>query len=223
MPANQQIELTGRTNEESGSRACQRLRDAGQTPGVLYGNQDETLAIKVDTGQLRILIDNGIRVLDVEVDGTKQKAMFRELQWDTFGINLNHFDLLRIDADQRIEIDVPVELRGTAPGTNSGGTLEQPLHAIRIRCLAVEVPEKFTLRINELEIGDSITVADIELGGDFEPLLELDSVVVRVVEIREEEEIETLVDGELDAGPIEPEVIGRDDDGEDTDDDSGEE
>jgi large subunit ribosomal protein L25 len=225
MPANQQIELTGRTNEESGSRACQRLRDAGQTPGVLYGNQDETLAIKVDTGQLRMLIDSGIRVLDVEFDGTKQKAMFRELQWDTFGINLNHFDLLRIDADQRIEIDVPVELRGTAPGTNSGGTLEQPLHAIRIRCLAVEVPEKFTLRINELEIGDSITVADIELGGDFEPLLEPDSVVVRVVEIREEEEIETLEDGELDAGPIEPEVIGRDDDddGEDSDDDSGEE
>lgn len=86
------------------------------------------------------------------------------------------------------------------------------------------MPEKFTLRINELEIGDSITVADIELGGDFEPLLELDSVVVRVVEIREEEELETLEDGELDAGSIEPEVIGRDgDDGEDTDDDSGEE
>jgi large subunit ribosomal protein L25 len=223
MPANQQIEMTGRTNEESGSRACQRLRDTGQTPGVLYGNQDETFAIKVDTGQLRNLVDSGVRVLDVELDGTKQKAMFRELQWDTYGVKLNHFDLLRIDADQRIEIDVPIELRGTAPGTNSGGALEQPLHAIRINCLAVEVPEKFTIRINELEIGDSITIADIELDSDFEPLLEPDTVVVRVVEIREDDDIETLEDGDLDAGPIEPEVIGRADDGEDADDDSGEE
>ncbi len=221
MPASHQIELTGRTNEESGSRACQQLREAGQTPGVLYGNQVETVAIKVDTGQLKSLIDSGARVLDVEMDGTKQKAMFRELQWDTFGINLNHFDLLRIDADQRIEIDIPVELRGTAPGTNSGGALEQPLHAIRINCPAIEVPEKFTLRINELEIGDSITVADIELDDSIEPLHELDAIVVRVVEIRDEEEIETLEDGELDGGPIEPEVIGRgDDDGEDADDDS---
>jgi len=219
MPASLQIELTGRTDEESGTRACQRLRDAGQTPGVVYGNQDETVSVKADTGALRLLVDRGIRVLDIEIDGTTQKAMFRELQWDTFGIVLNHFDLLRIDAHQRIDIDVPIELRGTAPGTNSGGLLEQPLHAIRINCLAAEVPEKLTLRVHHLEIGDSITVAEIELEGDATMVLEPDTVVARVVEIREEEEEEILVDGELDAGPIEPEVIGRADDDEEDDSD----
>jgi large subunit ribosomal protein L25 len=220
MSASLQIELTGRTDEESGSRACQRLRDAGQTPGVVYGNQVETVSVKVDTNQLRLLVDRGIRVLDVEMEGTTQKAMFRELQWDTFGIVLNHFDLLRIDAHQRIDIDVPIELRGTAPGTNSGGLLEQPLHAIRINCLAAEVPEKLTLRVHHLEIGDSITVAEIELEGDATVLLEPETVVARVVEIRDEEEEELLVDGELEGGPIEPEVIGRaaDDDEDDSDD-----
>ena len=214
MSASLQIELTGRTDEESGTRACQRLRDVGQTPGVVYGNQAETVSVKVNTNQLRLLVDRGVRVFDFEMEGTAQKAMFRELQWDTFGIVLNHFDLLRIDAHQ------PIELRGTAPGTNSGGLLEQPLHAVRINCLAAEVPEKLTLRVHQLEIGDSITIAEIELEGDATMLLEPETVVARVVEIRDEEEEELIVDGELEAGPIEPEVIGRaaDDDEDDSDD-----
>jgi large subunit ribosomal protein L25 len=217
MSTSLQIELTGRADQETGTLACQRLRDTGQTPGVVYGNEAETISVKVNTNELRAIIDRGIRVLDIELDGQTQKAMFRELQWDTFGITVHHFDLQRIDANQRIDIDVAVELRGTAPGTNSGGALEQPLHAVRINCLAIEVPEKLTLRINHLEIGDSITVAEIELEGDAEMLLEPEMVIARVVEIREEEEVPVLEDGEIETGPLEPEVIGRS-----SDDDEGE-
>ena len=85
----------------------------------------------------------------------------------------------------------------------------------RVSCLAIEVPEKLTLRINHLEIGDSITVADIEFEGDIESTLEPDAVIARVVEIRAEEEEEILEEGELEAGLIEPEVIGRSSDAED--------
>ncbi|HAA50519.1 MAG TPA: 50S ribosomal protein L25 [Planctomycetaceae bacterium] len=219
MSTSLQLDLTDRTDEESGSRACQRLRDVGQTPGVLYGNQGDTVSVKVDTGQLKALVDRGIRVLDFAMNGSTEKAMFRELQWDTFGITVTHFDLLRIDATQRIEIEIPVELRGTAPGTNSGGTLEQPLHSIRIDCLAVEVPEKLTVRINHLEIGDSVTAGEIELDSDVNLLVEPDAIVVRVVEIREEEDAAVLEDGEFESGPIEPEVIGRSADEDESDED----
>ena len=219
MSTSLQLDLTDRTDEESGSRACQRLRDVGQTPGVLYGNQGDTVSVKVDTGQLKALVDRGIRVLDFAMNGSTEKAMFRELQWDTFGITVTHFDLLRIDATQRIEIEIPVELRGTAPGTNSGGTLEQPLHSIRIDCLVVEVPEKLTVRINHLEIGDSVTAGEIELDSDVNLLVEPDAIVVRVVEIREEEDAAVLEDGEFESGPIEPEVIGRSADEDESDED----
>ncbi len=219
MSTSLQLDLTDRTDEESGSLACQRLRDVGQTPGVLYGNQGDTVSVKVDTGQLKALVDRGIRVLDFAMNGSTEKAMFRELQWDTFGITVTHFDLLRIDATQRIEIEIPVELRGTAPGTNSGGTLEQPLHSIRIDCLAVEVPERLTVRINHLEIGDSVTAGEIELDSDVNLLVEPDAIVVRVVEIREEEDAAVLEDGEFESGPIEPEVIGRSADEDESDED----
>ena len=220
MSSNAQIELVGRTDEETGSAACERLRAAGQTPGVLYGNQDDTVSVKIETGSLRPLIDRGIRVLDVAFGGETQKVMFREVQWNTFGTHVHHFDLLRIDADQRIEVEVPVELRGTAPGTNSGGQLEQPLHTVRVNCSAAEVPERLMIRINHLEIGDSITVADLELEGDAEATLDPTTVIARVVEIREDLEEEFGEEGELEAGLIEPEVIGRaaDDDDDDGDD-----
>jgi len=218
MSTNAQIELVGRTDEETGSAACERLRAAGQTPGVLYGNQDDTVSVKIETGSLRPLIDRGVRVLDVAIDGETQKVMFREVQWNTFGTHVHHFDLLRIDADQRIEVEVPVELRGTAPGTNSGGQLEQPLHTVRVNCSAAEVPERLMIRINHLEIGDSITVADLDLEGDTEATLDPTTVIARVVEIREELEEEIGEEGELEPGLIEPEVIGRaaddDDDGD---------
>ena len=217
MSTNAQIELVGRTDEETGSAACERLRAAGQTPGVLYGNQDDTVSVKIETGSLRPLIDRGVRVLDVAIDGENQKVMFREVQWDTFGTHVHHFDLLRIDADQRIEVDVPVELRGTAPGTNSGGQWEQPLHTIRINCSAGEAPERLMIRINHLESGDSITVADLELEGDAEATLDPTTIIARVVEIRDEFDDEIGEEGELEAGLIEPEVIGRaadDDDGD---------
>ncbi len=219
MSTDLQIELTNRTDEETGTKACEQLRSQGQTPGVLYGNDAGTVSIKTSTSSLRPLIDRGIRVLDIAMDGETQKAMFREVQWDTFGVTVQHFDLLRIDANQRIEIEVPVELRGTAPGTNSGGQLEQPLHTVRIDCLAVEVPEKLTVRINHLEIGDSVTVAELELEGDARSTLEPDAVIARVVEVRDEDEPEVGEDGELEMGAAEPEVIGRGGDDEDGGDD----
>ncbi|MBQ18209.1 MAG: 50S ribosomal protein L25 [Planctomycetaceae bacterium] len=213
------IELNNRTETEVGTVACQRLREKGQTPGVIYGNQIETELISTATDSLKPLIDRGIRVLDVTLNGETQKAMFREVQWDTFGIYVNHFDLLRINPDQRIEIEVQIELRGTAPGTSSGGQLEQPLHGVMIDCLAVEVPERLTIRINHLEIDDAVTAGELELAGNARLLTDPDAVIARVVEVREEED-EVAEDG-LEMEAAEPEVIGRasDDEDEENDDD----
>ena len=217
------IELTNRTEAETGTTACQRLRDGGRTPGVIYGNRVETELIATATDALKPLIDRGVRVLDVTLNGETQKVLFREVQWDTFGINVHHFDLLRINPDQRIEVEVRIELRGTAPGTSSGGQLEQPLHGVLIDCLAVEVPERLMVRVNHLEIGDAVTAGEVELAGDARLLLDPDTVIARCVEVREEEEEDEIGGDEIDVGASEPEVIGRSSDDDDDDDDDDDE
>ena len=75
------------------------------------------------------------------------------------------------------------------------------------------------MRINHLEIGDSVTAGEIELDSDVNLLVEPDAIVVRVVEIREEEDAAVLEDGEFESGPIEPEVIGRSADEDESDED----
>jgi large subunit ribosomal protein L25 len=117
--------------------------------------------ISVPADTARPLVMSGHKVVDLEIDGKTEKALLREVQWDTFSKHLIHMDFLRIDAEQRITMDVPVHLKGTAPGTLTGGVLEQPLHALHVECLAIEVPDEIAVRIGTLEVGQSIHVRDL--------------------------------------------------------------
>ena len=129
------------------------------------------------------------------------------MQWDTFSKHLIHMDFMRIDAEQRILVDVPIHLKGTAPGTLTGGILEQPLHSLHVDCLAIEVPDEISVRIGTLDVGQSIHVRDLI---DLPPSLVVknaaDSVIVHCVMPQQEEEAP--------AAPIEPEVIGKNKDDE---------
>jgi len=203
------------TRSQTGTAACRRLRSSGIIPGNVYGQKAEPVAVSVAEESLRALLVRGVRVIDVVVDGTEQKVMFRDVQRDTFGIAIQHFDLMRIDKDQRVDVDVPLELKGMAPGAAAGtGQLEQLLHTVSVDCLAVEIPDKLEVRIGHLEIGDTVFVHELELPDNLNVLTPPESTIVRVVEIREIEEEEIAEEGDVEAGQIEPDVIGRDEEDE---------
>jgi large subunit ribosomal protein L25 len=203
MAENAKLPLGKRT--KLGSAECRRLRKQGLIPGNVYGHHQEPLAISVAEDQLGHIIATGARVVDIDIDGAVEKAMFRDVQWDTFGLHIQHFDLLRIDATERVTVDVPIELRGIAPGTLSGGVLEQHQRSLTIECLAFEIPTAIPVRIGALEIGGVIHVSDVEVPGNMKVLNPPDVVVVQIVQPVEMPEL--VAAGE--AGPAEPEVIGR--------------
>lgn len=220
------LELIDRSETEIGTAACVRLRRTGRTPGILYGNNAETVAVSVPSQEIEGLVNRGIRVLDISRGDQSQKALIRDVQWNIFGTSIYHFDLMRIDEDQRIEIELQIELRGTAAGTTSGGLLEQPLHSVRIECPAIAVPSNLQVAVGELEIGDAVTVGDLDLPANVDVLLPPETTVVRVVEIRDEEDEVSVDELDLETSAAEPEVIGRasdeddDDDGDDGDDEA---
>ena len=189
--------------EKVGTSHSKRLRQSGVVPGNLYGNKRESRTISVSKDGLDVTLKSRKRVFEVELDGTVDMAMFREVQWDTYGTEILHFDLLRVDPTSRIEFDVPVELRGVSPGVVDGGVLEQQMHAITLDCLAVEVPDSLTVRIGALQIGDMIHAGDVKIPEGTKLVSPEDSIVVQVVQPMEEEEIEGM------DGPLEPELIGR--------------
>jgi len=196
--------LTAEKRTETGSTACRHLRRRGLIPGNVYGHKTTPIAISVPEEVLDALVHGGQKVLDLEIAGETDKAMFREVQWDTWGSRIQHFDLLRVSADERVTVDVPVELKGTAPGVVGGGILGQPLHTLSVDCLAVEIPESLVVRIGTLEIGDSVLVRDVEIPAGLTVHNPPEAVVVNIVAPQAEDEDEDAI-----SAPAEPEVIAR--------------
>ena len=98
-----------------------------------------------------------------------------------------------------------LELRGEAPGVKEGGAVEQLIHEVQFECEAKAIPEKLSVNINQLKLGDSITVADLEIPPGAIILADVDAIVVQCVEpaaAPEEEEVAASMEAE-------PEVIGR--------------
>ncbi|HVU87201.1 MAG TPA: 50S ribosomal protein L25 [Pirellulales bacterium] len=188
--------------ESHGKRNNRRLRNAGSVPAVLYGHGEQTLSLKVAADQLSAALRHGARVVDLE-GAVKEKAFIRELQWDPFGTHILHIDLTRVSADERLQIEVPVILRGEAPGVKEGGHLEQSHHTVEIECLAIAIPEKLELRVGELKLDESLHASNIELPQGVKLLTDPETVIVHCALAKEETE-------EGEAGEAaEPEIIGR--------------
>jgi len=195
--------LNVQLRETRGKRNSHRLRQAGSTPAVLYGHGEPTVSLTVPTHELETAWHHGSRLVSLAGAVTEQ-ALIRELQWDTWGTKVLHVDFTRISEDERVEVEVAVELRGEAPGLKEGGVVEHLLHTVFLECKATDVPEKLAVNINSLGLHGSITAAELPLPEEATLRCGLDTVVVQCVEPAVELEEEGEVTGE-----VEPEVIGR--------------
>ena len=191
--------------EKLGSAEARRLRRRGMCPGNLYGGDKDPLPFAVSQDQVRGLLNAGTRIVNISLGGQSGTALVSELQWDTFSTHVTHVDLIRVDAKQRVEVEVSLEPKGVAPGVIAGGKLVQTLRRLPLNCLALEIPEAIQIPINDMEIGASVTVGDLDLPAgvttevaDSTPILS-----ITVTGDVSDEELETA------AGPVEPEVIGK--------------
>ncbi len=190
--------------QERGTRYARRLRAGGQTPAVLYGHGEETVNLSMPTGQIVALLRHGGKVVQLSGD-VSDSALVSQVQWDALGNDILHLDLTRVSAGETVETTVRVELRGEAPGIRSGGTLKQSMHQISIKCPVSSIPERLQVSVGSLEIGQSITVADLELPAGASTSSDPSAVIAQCVEVAAEaEEEEPAV-----AEGAEPEVIGR--------------
>lgn len=189
------------TRSATGTRESRRLRRQGMVPAILYGHGEKCVDLATRREALELVIRHGSRVVDL-TGAVKESALIRELQWDTFGLEPIHVDLLRVSKTDRVKVKVPVDLKGDAPGHRAGGTVNIVLHEIEIECTPDQIPDKIHAQVGGLEVGGVIKVHDLELpvgavavtDGD-EPVVSCTMAGVKVEEAA--------------AAPAEPEVIGR--------------
>jgi len=198
--------LVAEKRTQTGTSDSRRLRCEGKVPVNLYGLGQEGLSLTILADDIKPLVVDGIQVCDLVIDGTEEKAIIREVQWDTFLTHLLHVDFQRVDPNARVDLEIPVETRGMV----NEGVLDQVLHSISVNCPVFNIPEKCEVRIGSLKIGDEVTIADMSFDDNVNTDLPGDTVVLRVSEVQEVEIVQEDVDG-----TAEPEVIGqKDDDGD---------
>ena len=138
-----------------GKRNNRRLHRAGQLPAVLYGHGEEVVSLTLGADQLGAAVRHGAKVVDLEGAATG-KALLQDVQWDAFFHQILHVDLLRVRAGETVTVEVPIELKGEAPGVNEGGIIEHLIHSVEIEVPLDLVPEKLHVKIGQLQVGGEL-------------------------------------------------------------------
>ena len=195
------LHLDAEPRDNAGTKFARRLRRDGKIPAVMYGRDFDPTMLTLDGHSFEKFIHDGGRgLIDLKYGAAHESAVIKDLQWDTFGIHILHVDFERVTASQRIEVEVPIELDGIAPGIADGGVLNHHIFSLSIECAASAIPEMIEVDITGLRIGDAIHVSDLKLPAGAVVLVDAEEVVVQVNEAE-------VVELETDEGPDAPEVI----------------
>ena len=145
-----------------GSANARRLRKAGMIPAVLYGHGKDPVSLSIRSDEIQAVLRHRAQLVSLK-GGADDTAFLKEVQLDALGSTILHVDLTRVAAGETVDVTVKVETRGVAPGTKQGGSVDNPVHEIQITCPATAIPEKIELSINDLQLDQSLTAADLEL------------------------------------------------------------
>lgn len=195
--------ISATNRSELGSRANKRLRDSGKLPGVIYGHKQDVLPVTFDGKELSDLIAKGAHIFEVDLAGKSETALLKEAQYDHLGIELMHIDLARVSLDEKVKVQVPLELKGTPKGVADGGVLQQIVVQLEVECRVLDIPEFIRHNVAELGLDSVLHLKDIKLPEGVHALQDGELILATVKEVLE------LVAAPVAAeGAPEPEVIG---------------
>lgn len=215
MSESADIVITVEKREPGSSGASARLRREGKVPAVVYGGGKDPVAITVDEHSVQQLLkqeggENTIFLLKLKGTKEERRAIIKELQTDPINGRFVHIDFLRVMRGHKLTVNMPVELTGDSVGVRHGGRVDFVSRELAVEVLPREMFDKFVIDISNLDIGDHVTVTELEsqLPPSAKFLEDAHRTVIvisapKAVALEEEEEEAELVVGEAE----EPEVI----------------
>lgn len=206
------MKISAEKRTKTGTSASKQARAAGKLPAVIYGSQVESLPVLIDLKEfedtIREVGANGVFTL--AVDGEDYTVFVKETSAFALTPKLYHVDLQAFSAGEKVVMTIPVFVEGEENILE--GNVTQSISEIEIEVAPEEAPNNFTVDASELAIGDSITVADIEMPEGAVLITEADETVLSVV--APEDISDDLEPTESSDEMPEPEVIGADEENE---------
>ena len=188
-------------NKGTGSRVARRLRKSGKIPAIIYGHKQPPVPIALPRETVWEMIKKQTHLAELQMDGTTETVLIRDVQWDYLGKEILHLDFARVNVGEAVETEVKLDIRGTAPGVTEGGVLEILLHTLHVSCRADAIPDSIRVDISALQMDQAIHIGDLKLPEGVTVIGEKETLVVHVTNPTPEPELDEP------ANETQPEVI----------------
>jgi large subunit ribosomal protein L25 len=218
------ILLNAILRDDTGKSASRRLRHANKVPAILYGSGKDSVGLTLEQKDIQhVLPDENFysQVLELNVAGSKEDVLLRDLQHHPYKMDIMHIDFIRVDANKAVHVHIPLHFVGdeVAPGVKTeGGAVSHVIMEVEVECLPKDIPQFIEVDLSEMHLGDIIHMSDLKLSEGVELLAlkhgeEYDSAVanIHVRKAIEEPEVEVAeVEGEGEGEAAEGEADEKD-------------
>jgi len=168
-------------------------RKNGFIPAIVYGAKEKSTPLWIKGNDFLKLFHSGIAekniLINLKIEKENKVVLIKEIQRDVVSLKPIHIDFHAISLKEKVEIEIPVYLKGDAPGVKSGGgVLQHFLREIKVRCLPKDIPQSINVDISNLNINESIRVKDLKIQKNLEILVEPNTIIVNITPVTKVEE-----------------------------------
>ena len=169
------LDATVRDNSTKGQLS--NIRNNGDVPGIIYGGKDKNEKISISKKILKSTMEKEnflSNIITLSVNGKNQNVLPREVIYDVLTDEPIHVDFLRVVPGVKIRIEVPVEFinHEKSPGLKRGGVLNIVRRKVELKCPSEKIPEKLTLDLDGIDIGESFKISSVKLESDVVPTIQ---------------------------------------------------
>ena len=162
--------------ETNSSGSINKLRETGFIPAILYGGKDANQKISIEKKAIRDIINFESflsKVLEIEIDGKKEKVLPREVAYHVVSEEPIHIDFMRIVSGKKVVIEVPVNFKNhpDSPGLKRGGVLNIVRRKIELKCPGESIPNEILIDLAGTDIGTSIKISYVKLPENVVPTI----------------------------------------------------
>ena len=171
------ISLNANTRDNKTKGELNAIRDSGNVPGIIYGGKEKNEKISISKKLLKLTIEKEnflSNIVNLKVNGKDQNVLPREVVYNVLTDEPIHVDFLRVVPGVKIRIEVPVEFinHEKSPGLKRGGVLNIVRRKVELKCPSEKIPEKLTIDLDGVDIGESFKISSVKLESDVVPTIQ---------------------------------------------------
>ena len=171
------ISLDAITRDNKTKGQLNAIRDGGSIPAIIYGGKEKNEKISISKKLLKLTLEKQnflSNIITLSLNGKNQNVLPREVVYDVISDDPIHVDFLRVVPGVKIRIEVPVEFinHEKSPGLKRGGVLNIVRRKVELKCPSEKIPEKLTIDLDGVDIGESFKISSVKLESDVIPTIQ---------------------------------------------------